>query len=232
MTPTQPAANRDDRILALFIQMTLRRATSEADFDRISALRYRAYRSADMIPVNDARRMIDRFDFVPNVHHIGLWKGKQPVASVRLHPAGRGGGDISPAIEAFPDVLMPQIYAGLMILDPNRLTVDPVVGREDPDLHLALMRIPMLAAIHFGVDLVTATVRPAHAGFFARILRMREAASPRPYPTLLRPLGLMTVAVQQELPKVLNRNRYLQPTENEGEQLFGSLPAQPTPTRQ
>jgi hypothetical protein len=219
-----PSQTRADRILGLFARLSCRRATNDDDLDQIATLRYRAYRHAGMIDGLKSGRLTDDFDRVANGFVIGLWQDDRPIASVRIHLAARDGTASSPAVQTFADILGPCLDAGLRILDPNRLAIDPQAGLSDPDLHLALMRIPMMAAQHFGAHIVTATARPEHQAFYARIFRMQVAAPPRPYPMLNRPLGLMMGQVSTELTQVQLRHTYLIPAPGEGAALFGTYP--------
>ena len=215
MTSAPSSDNRTDRIHALVASLTCRPPATEAEFSRIAALRYRAYRAAGMLARQRKRRLEDEYDRLPNAIVLGLWQDDTPVASVRLHLATRAGIPRSPALAIFPDALNPVLDAGLRLLDPNRLVVDPEAGRKEPDLHLALMRLPMIAAVCLRADVVTATVRHGHTAFYSRLLRMSEVAAPRPYPPLIDPLGLMTVDFKDKIAGVHARHPWLVPTADE-----------------
>ena len=90
------------------------------------------------------------------------------------------------------------------------------MARVFPDLPCLVLRVPFLAAGWFGMDVVTATIRREHEAFYRRVLRM----TPRAYPSLLKPLGLMTVDYRQEAPNVLRRYPFFAPRAGEAEAMF------------
>ena len=214
-------ANRADRLTELVRRVSVRQVATGKDQEGVAALRYRAYRAAGMIGAIPGKRLWDGYDEMPNARTVGGWRNDALIASIRLHVAGADYEARSPAVMVFPEILSPRLAAGDRIVDPNRLTVDPIAQREEPDVHMLLMRIAMAAAIYHAADIVTATVRPGHKAFYARWLHMTWVADPRPYPPLLRSLGLMTAQFQREKDAVLQRADFLRPESGEAERLFG-----------
>jgi hypothetical protein len=216
-------ASRTERLAALSRRVSVRPVVTVADQEEVAALRYRAYRAAGMIGAIPGNRIWDDHDNLPNARCVGVWRGATLIASIRLHVAEAANLGLSPAVSVFPDILEPQLASGARILDPNRLTVGPIAQREEPDVHMLLMRISMSAAIHHAVDIVTATIRPGHKAFYARWLHMSWVADPSPYPPLLRALGLMTAQFQRERDAVLDKADFLRPESGEPKRLFGQL---------
>lgn len=214
-------ASRTERLAALSRRVSVRPVATVADKEDVAALRYRAYRVAGMIGAIPGSRIWDDYDDLPNAKCVGVWREATLIASIRLHLAEAANVGLSPAISVFPDILEPPLASGARILDPNRLTVDPIAQREEPDVHMLLMRVAMTAAIHHAAEIVTATIRPSHKAFYARWLRMTWIADPRPYPPLLWSLGLMTAQFQVEKDAVLDRADFLRPASDEAARLFG-----------
>lgn len=217
---TSPTS-RTERLAALSRRVSVRPVASVEDQEDVAALRYRAYRAAGMIGAIPGNRIWDDHDDLPNARCVGVWRGATLIASIRLHVAEAANLGLSPAVTVFPDILEPPLASGARIVDPNRLTVDPIAQREEPDVHMLLMRIAMAASIHHAADIVTATIRPGHKAFYARWLHMTWEADPRPYPPLLRALGLMTAQFQREKDAVLSKAAFLRPESGEPERLFG-----------
>jgi hypothetical protein len=123
---TRPSSIRADRLLALMRRVVVRHVLTAEDQDDVAVLRYRAYRAAGMIGPISAQRLWDGYDEMPNQQTVAVWSDARPIASIRLHIAEAANGGRSPAIAVFPDVLEPRLADGDRIVDPNRLTVDPV----------------------------------------------------------------------------------------------------------
>jgi hypothetical protein len=186
------AAALPQRVAFLMQRLCYRPVRDAATFDLIGALRHRAYLAEGAIAPLGTGQLRDSFDHAPNSATIGIWLDDRLVASVRVVVVSYLHGTLSPAVEVFPELLTSAIAQGKVILDPNRLVIDPVASREWPDLIYAAFRVPFIAAGHFAADLVTATVRAEHQAFYRRRLGFRTVAGSRPYPGLLKPLCLMT----------------------------------------
>jgi hypothetical protein len=211
-----------DRIDHLLPRIAYRKPSTKAEKAEIYALRYRCYLREDAILPDQTQHFSDPFDDSSNCHTVGLFLDGRLFASVRIHLVTRHGETRSPAMDAFPDILSDKVNHGDLILDPNRLVVDHDASRAHPELAYIILRVPVIAAEHFAADLVTATVRPEHQAFYRRMLGFETVAAARPYPTLLKPLSLMTVRVRNKTDDVQRRYPFFMPRAGEGAALFGA----------
>jgi hypothetical protein len=208
------------RVNQLLPRIAYRTAESPAERAEVYALRYRAYLREGAIRPNAAKTLSDQFDESPIGSTIGVFLDDKLCGSVRIHVASRDSETQSPATDAFPDILSDYIKRGDVIVDPNRLVIDKECSQSHPELAYIVLRVPFLAALHFGADLVTATVRPEHQAFYRRVLRFEVSAPVRSYQTLLTPLSLMTVHFPSEEAAVLRRYPFFAPRAEEAKELF------------
>jgi hypothetical protein len=78
-----------------------------------------------------------------------------------------------------------------------------------------------MAAEHFRADFVSATVRKEHQAFYKRELHLAVVCPARPYPTLVKPLGLMLVDYKKEGGNVLRRRPFYESSARERAHIFG-----------
>ena len=197
-------ASLPQRVAGLLQRLTYRRARDAATFDLIGALRHRAYLAEGAIAPHASGQLRDSFDDAPNSATIGIWLDDTLVASVRVLVVSYLHGTLSPAVEVFPELMTSAIGQGKVILDPNRLVIDPQAARLWPDLIYAALRVPFIAAGHFAADIVTATVRTEHLAFYRRKFGFHTVVGARPYPGLLKPLCLMIARSDISGPAILD----------------------------
>ena len=214
---TLTLAERIDRLLPRITYAVVR---DDATMILVGALRYRACLAEGAVLPMASGQVRDRFDDAPNGLIVAIWLDQQLVASVRLHVVSFLHGTQSPAIDAFPDALSDEIGQGRLILDLNRLVIDREASRLNPELIYATFRVPFMAAKHFAVDIVTATVRAEHQAFYRRVLRYRTLTDTRPYPGLLKPLYLMVANLPQQSTAVLRSYPFLAARPGEAASLF------------
>ncbi len=218
---TGPADSYARRIDSLIDTLEYRVCRNAAEYEAICRLRYDAYLAEGSIAASDAGTLADAFDTSSNAVLFGVWREGELAASIRLHLASPRD-PVSPALSAFPDHLATVLGRGQAFIDPSRFVVDAGIGRETPGLHLGVLRLPFIAAGHLGADFVTATVRQEHEAFYRRVLNCSRVCPPRPYPTLLKPLGLMMVDYAEQAPRVLTRYPFFASRKGE-EHLFARL---------
>lgn len=222
MTPGAQLLPLEERVQALRVRVHCRLATTAEEREAIFALRYRAYRREGAVPENPTHLLTDPYDALPNARLVGLHLDGRLVGSVRLHLVSDITRDQSPALAVFGSVLNAAMTSHTRLLDPNRLVLEPDVARHEPELHWALLRVPMIAAAHFNVRLVTATVRPEHIAFYRRVLRFAQRSEPMAYPTLLTPLSLLTADFLPTVTAaIFRRFPHMRPDPDEGAALFG-----------
>lgn len=218
---------RPERKIDLLDQVDYRLAESEVEKEEIYNLRYRAYLNEGAIEPRVDQRLTDRFDELPNSWIFGIYLDGELTSSVRISLASPENPD-TPAVEAFPDLLEPELAKGKVIVDPNRFVADPVRRTKYPQLPYITLRLAYVACEHFGADIGTATVRKEHQAFYRRVFLHQPLCLPRPYPTLTKPLCLMAVDYPKLRAKVFQRYPLFRSTELERKTLFernsGRLP--------
>ena len=204
----------------LLDQVEYRLAETEVEKEEIYNLRYRAYQNEGAIDPRADQRLADRFDELPNSWTFGIYLGGELTSSVRISVASPDHSD-TPAVDAFPDLLEPELAKGKVIVDPNRFVADPVRRTKYPQLPYITLRLAYVACEHFNADIGTATVRKEHQAFYRRVFLHQPLCLPRPYPTLTKPLCLMAVDYRKLREKVFQRYPLFRSTEAERQRLFG-----------
>lgn len=167
-----------------------RLAETEFEKDEIYRLRYRAYMHEGAIEPRADKRLTDRFDDLPNSWTFGVYIGGILFSSIRISVAASLDDD-TPAVDAFPDLLKPELARGKVIVDANRFVADPERKDRIPELPYVTVRLGYMACAYFNANIGTATVRSEHRAFYRRVFLVKPLCEPRPYPTLTKPLCLM-----------------------------------------
>lgn len=211
-----------ERIRDLLPRVEYRRIVEGCDLEAIFRLRHDAYLREGAIEPREDGKLQDRFDDAPNAHQFGVYVDGELASSIRIHVLSVLYAS-SPASEAFPDCLGEELAAGKTVIDPNRFAVDFRSSRLFPELPFLTLRLAYMAAVHFEADVVTATVRREHQAFYRRELLMHPRCAPRPYPTLTKELGLMTINFARDGADVVRRRPIYNSTLIERESLFARL---------
>lgn len=211
-----------DRLQSFLNAVEYRRADSDEDKDAVYRLRYNAYLDEGAIVPNPARRLWDRFDEMDNSWTFGLYVGGRLASSIRISYATPDNPEI-PAVCYFPDILMKEIRAGKTIVDPNRFVADPLIRRLYPALPYMTARLGFVACEYFNADIGLATPRKEHQAFYKRVFGLDLLCPPRPYPTLIKPLGLMGVRYLSVRDRIHRRYPSFRSTQAERMALFGRL---------
>ncbi len=207
------------RKIGLLDQVDYRLAETEAEKEAIYRLRYRAYMHEGAIEPRADQRLTDRFDDLPNSWLFGIHLDGQLTSSIRINVATRDNDD-TPAVDAFRDLLAPELAKGKVIVDPNRFVADPASRTKYPELPYLTVRLAYVACAHFKADIGTATVRKEHQAFYRRVFMHRVLCAPRPYPTLTKPLCLMVVDYPAMCEKVFHRYPFFRSSAFERRMLF------------
>jgi hypothetical protein len=223
MVATAHAAARgfSDRVTDLLDRLDYRLIETDHEREQIFRLRYEAYLREGAIAPNFIKKLSDRFDDAENSWTFGLHIDGNILSSIRIcvsspeHP-------ITPAVEAFPDFLEREVERGKIIIDPNRFVADAAAARAFPELPYLTVRLAYLANTYFDGDIGTATARREHQAFYRRVFGCRPVSEPRPYPTVTKPLILMTVDCRSVAGhrKVLAQYPYFRSTFFERRMLF------------
>uniref|UniRef100_A0A9E7ZZQ0 N-acyl amino acid synthase FeeM catalytic core domain-containing protein n=1 Tax=Bosea sp. NBC_00436 TaxID=2969620 RepID=A0A9E7ZZQ0_9HYPH len=190
----------------------------------VARLRYDAYLREGAVTPSRSKILVDRFDQQPNSTTFAIFISGSLAASIRIHVPTLGRYS-SPALDAFPElvglVFNPDVPR--ILIDPNRFVIEASASHAYSALPFIVLRLPFLASEYLGAHYATATVRREHQAFYSRTLNYRPLVAPRPYPTLIKDLGLMLVNYQAEKSAVLDRYPFLAARPGEAEDCFRPL---------
>lgn len=213
------ASSFSERGWDLLERVDYRIARTEDEKEAIYRLRYDAYLREGAIAPNFAKALSDRFDDSENSWTFGLYIDDKLATSIRVHVASPEHPS-SPAVDAFPEILGPEIAQGKIIVDPNRFVADAEASRLYPALCYLTVRLGYVACAYFNADIGVATARKEHQAFYRRVLRLQPVCEPRSYPTLIKPLGLMTVHYPSVREPILQSYPFFRSTFFERRMLF------------
>jgi hypothetical protein len=196
---------------------------TEAELDAVLRLRYDAYLKEGAIPASASGRLADAFDGVDNVYNFGVFIDGELASALRIHTVSHEHQK-SPALETFGDVLRPELRDCKQILDPNRFVANYRLSRMHPGLPYVTVRLTILACIHFGIDLMTMTVRAEHQAFYKRIFFAYPVCPPRSYPLLTKPISLLFLDFERDGDRILRHRPYWASSRSERESLFRGGP--------
>ncbi len=189
------------------------------ELDRIYRLRYDAYLREGAIEPDASRRFTDDYDRMDNCYIFGIYAGERLISSIRLHvisPKFRRG----PALDVFPDIVHPLVDAGKTLIDPTRFVADEQAVRDYPELPYITLRVPCMASEYFEAENCLATVRKEHCAFYRRVFRSDLLCEPRPYPTLQKPIALMSADVRAIRDQLMQRYPVFLSSKTERRMLF------------
>lgn len=208
-----------DRASALLDRLDCRLADTQEEKEQIFRLRYEAYLREGAITPNGAQKLWDQFDEADNCWTFGFHIDGKIATSMRICISSIEN-PVTPAVEAFPDFLEPELAQGKVIMDSNRFVADPEIARGYPELPYVTVRLAYLASAYFDVDIGTATPRREHQAFYRRVFGLKPVCEPREYPTVTKPLSLMMVNCRDVRLKILARYPYFRSTFFERRMLF------------
>ena len=212
-----------DRVERLLERVEYRRVEDPVELEAVLRLRYEAYLKEGAITPSASRKLEDAFDDGSNAYNIGIFIDGELASALRLHTLFHAE-EKSPAMESFAEFLVPRLKSGKLIVDPNRFVASHKLARIYPELPYITLRPTYLACVHFGLDLVTMTVRGEHQAFYQRGFFASPVCPPRPYPLLSKPIGLLLVDFIRDAERILRRHPYWASSEAERQALFGNGP--------
>ncbi len=171
----------ESRMRDFFEIIDIRPTKDAEDFEAIYRLRYQAYRRENFIPPNAERLCTDELDTTPNKHLFGIYIAGELVSSIRLSILSKEHPH-SPSMMAFSDILNPWLDAGQVFIDPSRFVTERNVPLVYPELPLAMMKIPIMAAQYFKASYGLSTVRTEHAAFYKRVFHSKQVSDIRHFP--------------------------------------------------
>jgi N-acyl-L-homoserine lactone synthetase len=218
-TALKLARGFSDRATDLLDRLDYRRAETNDEREQIFRLRYEAYQREGAIAPNFTKKLYDRFDDAENSWTFGLHVDGKIVSSIRICISSPAY-PMTPALEAFPDLLEPEVRRHKIIMDSNRFVADAASARAFPELPYISVRLAYVASAYFDADIGTATARREHQAFYRRVFGLKPVSEPRPYPTVTKPLSLMMVDCRAVRQKILTRYPYFRSTFFERRMLF------------
>ncbi len=165
------------KLMAVLDNVEYRRIESSEDMEDVARLRYKAYKTRDVLPVA-AKNLIDDVDFDDHAFVFGVYYFEQLVSTVRIHhvtPDHR----VCQSTGIFPDEIHAFLDAGMTLIDPARFAVDPDFELDLPALPYLTLRPAIVGAIYFDTDRVMQHIRPAHAAFYKRVFYADTIVPPR-----------------------------------------------------
>ena len=180
-----------DSVARLLDRIDVRRAETPEQRENIFRLRYEAYLREGAISPNYTRTFSDPYDETENAYLFGLYLDGELASSIRIHVGSREHPDF-PTLEAFSDVLQPEVDAGKIVINSTRFVSDESLSRLHRGLPYITVRLSWMAAVHFRAEHLLAAVRPEHQAFYRRVFHHRPICDARPYPRLVKPICLMT----------------------------------------
>lgn len=208
-----------DRVMQLLERVDYRRADTEEEREAIFRLRHDAYVKEGAIQPNIRRSLSDGYDQMDNAWTFGLHIDGKLVSSIRLHVSSPGYPDV-PAAHVFPEFVRPEIETGKTVIDPTRFVADPHCAGRYPELPYVTVRLGYMAAEFFNADFVLATVRSEHRAFYKRVFGHDTICDPRPYPTLTKPIVLMSLRYPPARNRIVQRYPFFRSTYFERRMLF------------
>ncbi len=166
---------------SLLARTEYRRCDKGEDLEEIYRLRYKAYRSNDMVPDSESLTIQDDLDETPNAHRFGVYIDQQLVSTLRIHHVTRQT-PWSPSTKAFGEIVYPMLDAGETFVCLSRFASDPDWTGPHRQLPFVVLRLAPMACFHFQASYGLSTVRDDHAGFYKRIFESEQISEPRSYP--------------------------------------------------
>ena len=210
----------NSRVARMISGISCRQVISDSDFDDVYRLRYDAYLNEQAIHPSQSRRLVDKFDLSSNGAVFGFYSNDDLIASLRIHVASKAFPD-SPAMETFADYLERYVEDDVVIVDCNRFVIRADASRTCYALPYIVVRLGHMASAYFSAKIATATVRREHQAFYKRIFNFEQICEPRHYPTLTKPLSLMTLDFPAERDSIEARYPFVQSSAEEREARFG-----------
>jgi hypothetical protein len=217
--PSKKKSRQFDNGIELLDQVDYRLAETEEEKDAIYRLRYRAYLNEGAIEPNRDRRTTDRFDDLPSTWTFGVYIEGDLASSIRISLA-TPGQRTSPSVDVFPEILLPELARGKVIVDPTRFVADPDRAKRFPELPYVTVRLGYVACGYFNADIGLATVRAEHRAFYRRVFLQQPLCEPRLFPGLLKPVGLMAADYPAIRERVYQRFPFMRSSSFERRMLF------------
>ncbi len=191
------------KLLSILDAVEYRRIESQEDFEDIARLRYKSYQERGVLPLS-ASSMLDEVDFDDHAYVFGVYLYEELVSTIRVHyvtPTHR----VSQSAGVFPDAVNAFLDAGMTLIDPARLAIDPELDGERSALPFLTVRPTIMAAIYFNADRMLQHIRPAHSAFYRRYFYADTVVPPTFASIYGFDLTLLASRTREIGPKLLSR---------------------------
>lgn len=192
------------KLLGYLQEADYRIAQTPAEREAVYRLRYKAYLREDAIEPNTTGQFNDPYDEFDNCWIFTISIDQQIISSIRLHVISQESRK-GPALDVFPDIVGPMVDSGKVLIDPTRFVADEEATKRYPELPYLTLRAACMASEYFDADQCLATVRREHAAFYRRVFKSKLLCEPRPYPTLKKPICLLSADVASIRNKLMRR---------------------------
>jgi len=210
-----------NRVLKFMERVEHRIARTDSEREAAFRLRYDAYVRNGLMEARLDQRLFDsRYDLDVNAWVTLTFVDGELAATARLN-LGAGERSVLPSIAVYPDVIVPKLRAGLVVLETTRFAANIEFSRSNPELAYVALRPSYMAAEHFDIDVAVASPRLEHMAFYRRTLQFVVWCEPRPYPGLTAQFGCMGMDFQGMRERVEARYPFYKSTPIEREALFG-----------
>lgn len=173
-----PLSNFARQLLQFLDRVEYRRIVHAEDLEEIGSLRYRSYRTRNVMDEAEVPSIVDDIDRDSHAFVFGVHIDGQLVSTLRIHhitPDHRRGTSYA----LFPDILDPLLNAGMSFIDPTRFAAEPELLSEYPAIPHVTLRIAAMASEYFTADQCLASVKPEHMAFYKRIFGTTMMAEAR-----------------------------------------------------
>ncbi|MCJ8521346.1 hypothetical protein ABID21_004379 [Pseudorhizobium tarimense] len=210
------------KLLNVLDHIEYRRIEDQEDFEAIAALRYKAYKARDVLPVS-AVSMLEEVDFDRQAYVFGVYYYEELISTLRVHhvtPDHR----VCQSSGIFPEAVNAFLDAGMTLIDPARFAADPDVVSELPSISYLTLRPSIMAAIYFDTDRVLQHIRPAHAAFYRRVFNADTVVPPTMTETYGFELTLLASRPREVRPKLMKRYAFFDSESYERRLMFDRSP--------
>ncbi len=157
-------------------------------------LRHLCYHSEGYINPKPNEEFSDEFDFGHGSQTLVLYKGADPIGSVRVCTAQRAEGEVLPLASTFPEEFEALSARYDVSVEINRLVCHP--SHSQGQIVFALIRMADYLIREIAPGFIGICVRPNHVGFWKR-LRFQNLAGPRTYAGLNFPTNFLALSTDR-----------------------------------
>jgi hypothetical protein len=207
-------------VTAMLERTEYRRCDKGEDLEDVYRLRYKSYRSNDMVPDDENHLIHDELDETPNAFRFGVYIDQVLVSTLRIHHLTQAM-PWSPSMKAFGDIVEPMLAEGQTFICPSRFASDPDWSRVYPQIPYLTLRLAGMACLHFQAPYCLSTIREDHAGFYRRIFRAEQIGEARSYPGVYNKVVLYRADVNAIRELSFRRFPFFQSTPMERRMMFG-----------